>query len=364
MIHYSRLSNIGEIQPGLNFMNNNWKTYLLENGATQDNDGLFVFSNDYYDSKFTDNNDIICDLSHFSTMVIAGPDAAEFMQGQFTNDVKQVDDHNSQISGFCNNKGRLIANFRLFSYQQNYFISISNDLVERSIAHLQNYVLRAQVAIQDVSEQLIHIGVYGNNAESLLQPFHNELNTRVNSVSCNEDYIIIRVPGDKPRYEVFCSLDKAKSLWDTISQQATTVDSAYWNYLNIKNGLPFVDNHTSEEFVPQMANMDLIDGISFKKGCYTGQEIVARTHYLGKQKRRTYRLGISSATRPQAGEQLATETSTDNQYTGTLITVYPVAENTYEALAVIQIQAAEQGKLKLKDAEAEISLLKLPYSFE
>ncbi len=345
-------------------MNNDWKDYLLQNGAKQDDNTLFEFNDVFSDRLDTVNGDIICDLSHFSAVVIAGEDAAEFIQGQFTNDVDKVDENNSQISGICNNKGRMIANFRLFNYQQNYFISIRNDLVEHSISHLQNYILRAQVAIQDISEQLIHIGISGINADSLLSPFIDNLNTTVDGISHNDNYIAIRVSGGTPRYEIFCSLEHAKKLWQAVASKAKAVNSAYWDYLNIQNGLPFIDNSTSEDFVPQMANMDLINGLSFEKGCYTGQEIVARTHYLGKQKRRTYRIKIISDSEPKAGELLATDTSTENQYTGTLVTVHQTAENKYEALAVIQIKSAEEEKLRLKNADADITLIELPYSLE
>ena len=126
---------------------------VLVNGGSCEID----FNEAFVDAQLTDGSDIICDLSHFSTVVIAGGDATEFLQGQFTNDVNKVDDSHSQISAFCNNKGRMIANFRLFQYQQNYFISIRTSLVDKIIDHLQSYVLRAQVAIQDVSEQLIHL---------------------------------------------------------------------------------------------------------------------------------------------------------------------------------------------------------------
>lgn len=343
-------------------MNNNWKDFLLKNGAQQDNNGLFVFNSPSDDNKAADSSDIICDLSHFSSVVIAGEDAADFIQGQFTNDVNKVDENNSQISGFCNNKGRMIANYRLFQHQQNYFISLKSDLVETSIAHLQNYILRARVAIQDVSEQLIHIGISGQNAESLLSDFIDNINTAVDSVSHNEKYIAIRIAGTTPRYEIFCAAEHAQNLWLDVSSKAKAVSGSCWDYLNIKNGLPFIDSNTSEEFVPQMANMELINGISFEKGCYTGQEIVARTHYLGKQKRFTYRIRIITEHKPKAGEQLATENSTENQYTGTLVTVQPTAENEYEALAVIQIKSAEEENLKLKNAEAEITMLELPYS--
>ena len=350
-------------------MNNDWKNHLLQNGATQDDRGLFRFDEGFADAQLAEDSNVICDLSHFSTLVIAGADAAEFMQGQFTNDVNKVDDQHSQISAFCNNKGRMIANFRLFPYQQNYFISVRQDLVDRSIQHLQNYILRAQVAIQDVSEQLVHLGISGKDAESILSGFIDNPGTETDCLSQNEDYIAIRAAGPIPRYEIFCSADKAIALWqavtaDNSSVSTSIVNSDYWDLLNIRNGIPFIDSITSEEFVPQMANMELINGVSFEKGCYTGQEIVARTHYLGKQKRRTYHIGIRSETAPKTGDQLATETSTENQYTGTLVTVYQTATDTYEALAVIQIKSVEEGKLKLKESDAEISVLDIPYTLD
>lgn len=343
-------------------MNIDWKKYLLQNGAEQNDQGQFIFDSTVSDTDLTESADIICDLSYFSTVVVAGSDAAEVMQGQFTNDVSRVDEGHSQISAFCNNKGRMLANFRLFQNQQNYFLSIRSDLVESSIEHLQKYVLRAEVAIQDISDQLVHIGICGDNTETLLSPFIDNLSTDTDSVSYNDNYIAIRVAGKTPRYEIFCSQEHAKALWESLSEKTSVANSAYWDYLNIKNGLPFIDNKTREEFVPQMVNMELINGVSFEKGCYTGQEIVARTHYLGKQKRRTYRIKITSDTAPKAGDQLATDTSTENQYTGTLVSVYQTAKNEFEALAVIQIKSAESEKLKLKDADAEITVLELPYS--
>lgn len=345
-------------------MNNDWKNHLLQNGATQDDRGLFTFNESLADTRVAEDSNVICDLSHFSAVVIAGADAAEFIQGQFTNDVNKVDDEHSQLSAFCNNKGRMVANFRLFKYQQNYFISIRQDLVEKTIEHLQNYILRAQVAIQDVSEQLVHLGLSGKDAESILSDFIDNPNTESDSLSQNEDYIAIRAAGTIPRYEIFCSADKAIDLWQAVSQNTTIVNSDYWDLLNIRNGIPFIDSSTSEEFVPQMANMELINGVSFEKGCYTGQEIVARTHYLGKQKRRTYHIRIKSDTAPNTGDQLATETSTANQYTGTLVTVYQTAADEYEALAVIQIKSAEEAKLKLKDIDADISIMDIPYSLD
>lgn len=336
-------------------MTNDWKQFLHEQTIADPLASVALAQSD---------NDIICDLSHIDTLVVAGDDAASFMQGQFTNDVDKVDAEHSQLNAICNNKGRMIANFRLFSYQQNYFLSIDSSLTERSIAHLQNYILRAQVAIQDVSEQLIHLGVSGAESVARLSAFIDDLRTDADSVSANDDYIAIRIAGEQPRYEIFCQLEPAKALWQSLSEKASITSADSWQFLDIQAGLPLIDASTSEAFVPQMANMDLINGVSFSKGCFTGQEIIARTHYLGKQKRRCYRIKIVTDDQPMPGDQLATDTSTANQYTGTLVSVVQTGDKSYEALAVVQIKAAQEARLKLMQGDAEISLLELPYALQ
>jgi folate-binding protein YgfZ len=341
-------------------MNNNWKQYLQDNSVLDTDDAA--------NNQKADNVDIICDLSPFSVLVIAGDDAASFMQGQLTNDVDAVNEENSQLSAICNNKGRMIANFRLFKHQQNYFLSLKSDLVEQSISHLQNYILRAHVAIQDVSEQLIHIGISGDHATELLSPFIKNIKPEIDSISFNDNYIVIRVASlhskEKPRYEVFCSFEHATALWEKVSEQAEVVNSSSWEYLNIQAGIPFIDANSSEKFVPQMANMELINGVSFTKGCFTGQEIVARMHYLGKLKKRCYKININTDSKPETGDKLFAENARAGQNTGAIISVEKNPASGYDALAVIQI-ADTESKLFLNDANGPaISVRQLPYSLD
>jgi len=349
-------------------MNNDWKNYLLAHGAQLTADatanGGFDFADAASANQIAEQTSIICDLSQYSLIVIAGGDAAAFIQGQFTNDVKKVDENKSQLSAFCNNKGRMIANFRLFKHQQNYFLSLKNDLVERSIRHLQNYILRSQVAIQDISEQLIHLGISGDNAATLLSPLIESISQEIDSVSHNDNYIAIRVAGQKPRYEIFCSVEHAKVLWEKVSAQAETVNSSCWDYLDIHAGIPYIDANSSEEYVPQMTNMELINGVSFTKGCYTGQEIVARMHYLGKLKKRCYRIHIDSEIKPRSGDKLFAENARAGQNTGAIIQSEKNPQGGYDALAVIQIADIE-SKLFLNDADGPaVSVRVLPYSFD
>lgn len=347
-------------------MNINWKDYLLSQGADFTEDSSFAFNEAAVDNKKVNNNDFICDLSQYSTLVVAGDDAKEFMQGQFSNDVDKLDEDHSQLSSFCNRKGRMIANFRLFKYQGNYFFSPRNDLAERSIEHLQTYILRAQVALQDVSEQLIHLGIGGENAEKLLSAFIKIKHQGVDTVSYNDNYVAICVASanNKPRFEIFCDLDHAKKLWQNIADQAQLINSASWDYLNIQAGLPFIDSHTSEEFVPQMANMELINGVSFTKGCFTGQEIVARMHYLGKLKKRCFKINISSESKPVAGSKLFAENARAGQNTGIVIQAEKNPESGFDALAVIQI-ADTESRLFLNNADGPaVTVGELPYSLE
>ena len=337
-------------------MNNDWKNFLLSQDVIHENEAS--------DNQKAVNTTVLCDLSQYSTLVIAGDDAASFMQGQFTNDVDKVDDDNSQLSGFCNKKGRMIANFRLFRYQQNYFLSVKNDLVDLSIEHLQNYILRAHVAVQDVSEQLIHLGISGVSATELLAPFIDPINEEADGVSHNENYIVIRVAGLQPRYEIFCSLEHAKTLWEKLSANVEIVNSSSWDYLNIQAGIPYIDSHSSGEFVPQMANMDLINGVSFTKGCFTGQEIVARMHYLGKLKKRCYKIHIDGEDKPDAGDKLFAENARAGQNTGAVIQAEKNPGSGFDALAVIQVADIE-SKLFLNDADGPgVTVKELPYSFE
>ena len=316
------------------------------------------------------DGDIFSELKHHGLIVVAGPDAASFMQGQFTNDIQQVTAQQSQLSAFCNNKGRMIANFTVFQYQQNYFISLHRSLLQTVVERLQQYILSAQVAVQDVTDQLVHFGLSGEAAanclENLLATGETALPAENNAVSANQDYIVIKTVDSLPRYHVFADSEKAAQLRDALTEVASEVHDGAWDYLNIQAGLPVINASTSEAFVPQMANMELLGGVSFKKGCYTGQEIVARMHYLGKLKKRMYKIHIDahSDTAPQSGDPVFAENASAGQNTGMLIDAQVNPDGGYDALAVLQI-ADSQARLKLHDSNGPVIHVEaLPYSLE
>lgn len=336
-----------------------WHNFLQSNGAEFEHDTLISFGNTERERRATLGGDIMCDLSQYRLLAIQGADARTFLQGQLTNDVDQLTPDKSQLSGFCTPKGRVISNFRLIQNGATVFAIIPADMFEHTLSQLQFFVVRSDVQMGDATAALIHFGVSGARAAEHLQDQLDSLPTETNDVLQHEKFMVIKISDN--RYEVFGNLEDSKTLWQHLDVHCTAVGNRHWDLLNIRDGIPEITKATTEAFVPQMLNMDALGAINFDKGCYTGQEIVARTHYLGKQKRRMYRLQIECDVEPAAGDELATDTSTDNQYTGTLVTVQPDAGNGYEALAVIQIKSAEAGKLRLKQDESVIEILGLPY---
>lgn len=349
-------------------MNSDWNDFLTID--TKNNaDAAAQHAQEH--AKASDG-DIQCHLSQYGLIVVAGPDAASFMQGQFTNDVTKVDSEHAQLNAFCSNKGRMISNFTLFRYQENYFISIHKSLVETTIEHLQGYILSAQVAVQDVTEQLVPIGICGEIATKKLADMlqtsaDTTLTNAQHSVSANSDYIAIKTADDMPRYHVFSEMEKAKKLWSSLNDEVTTVHNSAWEYLNIQAGIPVISENTQEMFVPQMANMELLGAVNFKKGCYTGQEIIARMHYLGKLKKRMYKVHIATTDKaqiPQAGDKVLAENARSGQNTGMLISAQPNPDGGYDALSVLQIADAQSALTLLDENGPSITVKILPYSFE
>ncbi len=177
----------------------------------------------------------------------------------------------------------------------------------------------------------------------------------------HERYIAIKVADQ--RYHVYGSLDDSIALWQQLDVHCSASAASNWELLNIRDGIPEITAATSDSFVPQMVNLDLLNAVSYTKGCYTGQEIVARTHYLGKQKRRMFRMHIRSDVTPKPGDELDRPGAGGNQFTGTLVNVQADAVDGYEALAVMALKAVDE-ELGLRDTESTIEIEPLPYALD
>ena len=346
-------------------MKSEWKAFLQNAGAEFVDDCIETFGNPERERRIAHTGDLFCDLSHFGIIAAYGEDATEFLQAQFTNDINQVDEAHSQLSALCSPKGRMLCNFRIFRREQTYYLVLPYELLEAVLSRLRMYVLRSKVTLEDASDALMGIGASGNKMVDLLGDIAGKLPENVDEAIEYKGYTIVRVAGVIPRFEIYGLLEAMKKLWQALDVHATPVGASTWELLNIQAGIPVITARTIDAFVPQMANMHLINGVSFTKGCYPGQEIVARMHYLGKLKRRMYRIGFDAHDKPETGTPLVTDTSTESQDIGTILSAQQNPDGNYDALAVIQVSDAENSQLKLGDVKGpEVTVLDLPYAFD
>jgi len=346
-------------------MKQKWTEFLIDNGAEITAGEIESYGNPSRELKLARNGDIITDLSHTGLISVRGEDAETFLQGQFTNDLRNVTDEQAQINGYCSPKGRLLSNFLIFRRFDSYYLRLPKPLVDDTIKRLKMFVLMSKVIIDDASDSQIHIGYAGPNAESELKDQLGNIPTDDLATLQLDDVTVIRLPGSHPRFEILGPLDKITQLWAALNVRAAPVSSTAWTWLTIQNGLPIITENNVDAFVPQMVNMHLINGVSFKKGCYTGQEIVARMQYLGKLKRRMYLAHVESSQAPVDGDPLFSENSTSGQGTGKIVNSCAAADGGFDLLAVIEIKSVDSGTIHLTGSDGPVlQFMDLPYPLE
>lgn len=346
-------------------MNPQWQTFLEQHGARIDAARVADFGDPAGELRAIENSRVLCDLSHLALIDVQGEDAASFMQGQFCNDVRDVTDEHSQLNGHCTPKGRLLASFRLFRHDGHYYLRLPTALRETLSKRLRLYVLRAKVSIATAAESWAGFGFAGPDADQALHAALGAVPAQTDAVIAAKGAIVLRVPGPQPRFEIFGESAVLQSLWSTLATGARGVGADVWSLLEIRSGLATILPQTAEAFVPQMVNLQWVGAVSFTKGCYPGQEVVARMHYLGKLKRRMYRAHITTDTTPQPGEPLYTAHAETGQDTGMIVDAQAAPQGGYEVLAVVQCAAVELGDVRLDGPQgAVLKFLDLPYTFD
>jgi folate-binding protein YgfZ len=303
----------------------------------------------------------LCDLSHLGLIRASGPEAAAFLQGQLTNDTRLVSPTRAQLSAWCSPKGRMMASFLVFQRGEDLYLQVLRERLEGVLKRLRLYVLRSRVELSDASASLARVGLAGDCAAGLLgdpvpgEPF---------AALTRGELSILRLPGDRPRFEVVGPVPAVRAFWEQAEARAARAVPALWSLLDIRAGVPTVFDQTADAFVPQMANLQLIDGVSFTKGCYTGQEVVARMQYLGKLKRRMYYARIEAGDPPPPGADLFAAGSESGQGAGKIVAAAASPEGGVEALAVVEVAAAEGGEVRLGGPQGlALAFAPLPYAF-
>lgn len=338
-----------------------WKHTLEAHGANILNEHVADFGDAGAERRQAAHGAIVADLSPLNLIQFAGEDAQTFLQGQLSNDVRLLDGNNTQYTSYNTPKGRMLANGLLWQGAPNtYVLQLPASLREAIQKRLSMFVMRAKVKVSDVSADWVRLGVGGLGAAEAVSRVLGDLPAAVHGRTGFEHGSVMRLPGD--HFELLIAPDQAQALWEKLLPLAKPVGNACWDALLIRAGIPTLLPATQEQFVAQMLNYELIGGVNFKKGCYPGQEIVARTQYLGKPKRRMYLAHIDGNEAPQAGDELYSD-DLPEQATGMIVNAAPAGDGGFDVLAVIQISSAEGHALHLKSIQGPaLSLQSLPYA--
>jgi hypothetical protein len=294
-------------------------------------------------------------LSHLGILRFSGPDALPFLQGQISNDTNRLADRRSLFAAYSSPQGRVLALIYLLPHSSGIAAIVPRELLAATMERLKKFVLRAKVKIEAAGDDLVVAGYYGEAAlRNLGLPIPDAPGGYV-----EHNGIGIAAVGSEQRYWVIGAASDpalAAPLRDGSGNGAAEQIERDWRLADIHAGLPQVYSSTSEAFVAQMLNLDLLDGISFTKGCYTGQEIIARTQHLGRIKRRLFRLALPGGDW-QVGQALQL---TDGRQGRIVEVIATGSEAAAEALAVLNLEPGADSEAPPSSA-VSATVLPLPY---
>jgi len=334
-------------------MTQDWISFLAAQGLAADGNS---FGDSAGELAAARDGAVAAPLVDLGLIRASGVDAAEFLHNLLTNDIKGIGPDVARFAGFCTPKGRLLALFLIWREGDDFLLALPRDILPAMLKKLSMYVLRSKVKLSDATAERPLIGFAG--ATAMPAP---GLATDL------PRFAVARIEGgravrlDASRWLLALDADQANAFWQRITVAARPVGLAAWQWLEIAAGQPRVVVATQEAFVPQMLNMELpaVAGVSFSKGCYPGQEIVARTQYLGKVKRRTFRARIAALAAPGT-HVFAPETG--EQHCGAVVSIAPSPSGEFECLVCVQSNAVEAGEVRVGSLAGEsLEFLSLPY---
>lgn len=318
--------------------------WLAALGARLGNDGLPDFGDRRDEAAAVLAADVVAPLADRGTIRVTGADADAFLQGQFSADIRELTPTRGQLTSYSNPKGRVLAIFTAIRAGDQIWLETSRAVLGDTLKRLRMYVLRSKVKLDDAGAEVVSIGVAGPNADRVLA----EAGLLVPSVLCLcaevGGIVVMRRRGERNRYTLHGPAATLAALWPKLAAHARPVGTEAWRLTDILAGFPSLSAETREQHVAQMMNLDKLEGISFSKGCYPGQEIVARLHYLGNLKRRMY-VGRTAADAVTRGAPVFVAGSTAP--VGDVLDAAVNADGGHAVLVVLQTAQAEAEDLRI-----------------
>ncbi len=334
-----------------------WQDFLSTQGAQFDAELAVSFPGEQQPAEQQQGAALV-PLSHFGLIRFSGEETAAFLHGQLSSDVKQLGPNRAQYSTYSTPKGRMLASLLVLADGEDRLLMLPRALLPTIQKRLSMYVLRSKTKASDISADTVLLGLCGAQAAGVAKQLGGSLPTEaLQKVDLPAGWLLKL---DEGRFLLGIAAAQAETIWQVLlAAGASPAGAAAWTLADIRAGITWVLPATQEAFVPQMANMELIGAVNFKKGCYPGQEIVARTQYLGKLKRRALRVQASSPM--QAGESVFSPEMQD-QASGQVALAAPSADGLWEALVVVQLSSIEHGLHVQGPQGPALSVLPLPYT--
>lgn len=285
---------------------------------------------------------------------VQGQEVLKFLQGQLSCDVSLVNDKHSSLGTHCSAKGRMQSSFRIFnSIDKHYTLALPADNLQTAQTQLHKYALFSKVSLTPLSDY-VAIGLHGTEASAALAAVLGELPNQDFAQIAKQDCIIICTSKQFASYEIYGSSAALEPLWQQLSQQITSYQPSQHTLLQHQLGLAFIQQATSDAFIPQMFNYQNTPAISFNKGCYTGQEIVARMHYLGANKRELYHGKLTGDAALKVGDNVSLQAA--KQGCGSIVSLVKLDEDSYDALLVLTDAGAEAKQLFVEQQAVQLAL--------
>ena len=343
---------------------NNWNETLLSLGArhcTGTPDLVRDFGRAPSAAELA--NGFVALVTSQGLIAVSGDDARTFLHSQLTNDIEHLGESEVRLAGYCTPKGRLQASFHVWRQADSVFLQLARDIQAPLQKRLSMFVLRAKAKLSDAGAGLVVLGFGGQAAGPALQALFGDLPAAPYSKIAHARGTLLRLADafGWPRYQWLASPAEALAALPALTPSLALVGDDAWQLSAIHAGVPQITLKTQEQFVPQMVNYELLGAVNFKKGCYPGQEIVARSQYLGKLKRRTALASVASAA--HAADEVFAVLDPD-QPCGMVVNAAPDGQGGSAVLVEMKL-AAMDGEVRLGSAQGPLlQLLPMPYPLD
>jgi tRNA-modifying protein YgfZ len=303
-------------------------------------------------------------LTQFGVIDVAGDDAATFLHSQLTNDTQHLDAASARLAGYCTAKGRLLASFLTWRAGDAIRLLVAQDVQAAVQKRLSMFVLRAKAKLTDASGALAAVGLAGD-VRGALSTMFDALPDGVHVKVDGPAGSLIRVPDAAGRLRYLWVGPKAdvEARLPVLDATLTRASPAVWDWLDIRAGEPRITQRVVEQFVPQMVNYDVLGGVNFRKGCYPGQEIVARSQYRGTIKRRTALANVAGEPETVLPGSELFHADDAGQPCGMVVNAAAAPDGGVDMLVEMKLAALEAGTVRLGSADGpELTFLPLPYA--